>query len=281
MKTIYKTLASLTFAGLLVFALGSDANAQRMRGGVGFRGGFGGGGGFRGGVAVRSSGFYGGMRFAPRVGIGVGLGYGYYRPWGYPSLGFRLGVLPYGYYPFMWGADPYFYYGGVFYQPYGNSGYQVVTPPLGAEVPELPSGAKSISIDGNQYYEFNGVYYKPVTTPDGKAAYMVAGRDGVLNTDQSVSPDNQDSTATAPDANVDQAPPMPQVGDMTDQLPEGSRKITLNGKKFFVTPDLIYLEEVKSNGKTSYRVVSVPEPDDQQQQAPAPQQTPTQGGTNL
>lgn len=275
MKTIYKSIANLSLAGLLVLALVSSADAQRMRGG--FRGGF--GGGFRGG--------FGGVRAYPHVSVGIGIGAGaglgyYYRPWGYPSLGIRLGVLPYGYYPFYWGPNQYYYYGGTFYAPYG-SGYQVVTPPLGAEVPDLPKGSRAISIDGQQFYEFNGVYYKQAVNPDGKTVYVVAGRDGVLNTNgDQVGPDSQQQDSTAVDQQAVQ--PMPQVGDMTDQLPEGSRKISLNGKKFYVTPDDIYLEEVKNGSKTSYRVVSVPEPEDQNddQNRPAAPAPPTnQGGTNL
>lgn len=227
MKTIYRSIASFGLASLLMLGFVSTASAQRG----GFHGGF--RGGFRGGIG------FGG----PRVGIGIGVGY--------PALGVRLGVLPVGYYSFYWGPTPYYYYGGVFYQDY-NGSYQVVAPPVGAEVPSLPENAHPINIDGQQFYEFNGVYYRQATNPDGKVVYVVAGKDGVLNT----SGDNSvDQTNTPP------APP--QVGDMTDQLPQNSRKIKLNGKRYWVTPDNIYLEEVKTNNGTSYRVVSVPEPDGQ------------------
>lgn len=243
MRTTFKPLRSLFFTGLLTISILSAANAQR-----GFHGGghWGGGGHFGGGY-YRGGGY---SHFG--IGIGVGVGFhGYYSSFGYPRFGF-IGALPYGYYPFFWGPNQYYYAGGVFYAPGANGGYQVTAPPVGAEVPSLPKDANPISIDGVQYYEFNGVYYKDAVTPDNKHVYLVAGKDGVLNTNpEGASPD---STAT-----VNAAPPMPQVGDMTDQLPEGARKVTLNGKKFWVTPDNIYLEEVKGQNGTSYRVVSVPE----------------------
>lgn len=249
MRTILKPLSTLFFAGFLIFSITSTANAQRGfhgGGGGGFRGGY--GGGFRGGYG-------GGYRYGyPHVGIGIGIGIGgfggYYSSFGYPRIGF-VGALPYGYYGFNWGPNQYYYAGGIFYQPGANGGYQVTTPPVGAEVPSLPKGAQPINIDGTQYYEFNGVYYKDAITPDNKHVYLVAGKDGVLNTN----PEGMSPDSTAVDNNV---PPMPHVGDMTDQLPEGSRKITLNNKKYWVTTDNIYLEEVKNGDRTSYRVVSIP-----------------------
>ncbi|WCT12393.1 DUF6515 family protein [Mucilaginibacter jinjuensis] len=248
MRTTFKPLSTLFFAGLLTISIISTADAQR--------GGFHGGGGHFGGGYYHGGGY---SHFGVGIGVGVGVGFGgYYSSFGYPRYGF-IGALPYGYYPFFWGPYQYYYSGGYFYQPGPNGGYQVTAPPVGAEVPSLPKGASPINIDGVQYYEFNGVYYKNAVTPDGKKVFLVAGKDGVLNTNpEGITP--PDSTAT-----VDTAPPMPQVGDMTDQLPEGARKITLNGKKYWVTIDNIYLEEVKGQNGTSYRVVSVPEANNEQE----------------
>lgn len=227
MKRTYKRLTGLVLSGLLLLGLSNVADAQR-HGGGGFhgRGGFGFG--------------FGG----PRIGIGVGYGY---RPfYGYPHLGFYLNTLPYGYYPFFWGDDQYYYYGGTFYRPYGDNGYQVAAPPIGAIVPSIPSNAHSIMIDGQQYYELNGVYYKEGVDDKGKKIYVVSGKDGVLNTD-----------------NANQANRPLQVGDMVAQLPDGCRKVTLNGKKYFVSADDVYYEEITDNNhNVSYRVASVPTNDD-------------------
>jgi hypothetical protein len=245
MKKLFKCTSGLFLAGLLSLLLVGSADAQR--------GAFHGGGG---GVRISGGGGFGfgGAR------IGIGIGPGFYRPgigyFGYPHLGFYLGVLPYGYYPFFYGPDQYYYSNGIFYAPYSGGGYQVVAPPVGAAVPGLPRGAKSIMIDNQQYYEFNGVYYKTVVNDKGEKVFVVAGKDGVLNTDGA-------------QAQEDMAP---KVGDIIGQLPDNCRKVTLNGKRYFVAPDDIYYEQIKdNNGNTAYRIASVPD-DGQQQQ---PQQQPT------
>jgi hypothetical protein len=236
MKKSYKYVSGLALSGLLSVALVSTADAQRgfHSGGVRISGGFHSGIGFRGGLGF---GFRGGA-----------FGRGYY---GYPGIGFRLGLLPYGYYPFYYGSDLYYYYGGVFYRPYDGGGYEVTVPPVGAAVPELPRGAKSIVIDGHQYFEFNGVYYQQSVDDSGKKIYVIAGKDGVLNTNGD-EVDNNDA-------------PAPQVGDVVNQLPDDCRKVTLNGKKYYVSPDGIYYEEFtdKHNSK-AYRIASIPVDGEQQ-----------------
>ncbi len=232
MKKLVKYTAGLFLGGLLSLLFVINANAQR--------GAFHGGGGIRIGGGV---GFGGG--FGPRIGVGFGFGY--------PRLGFYVGALPYGYYPFWYGPYQYYYADGTFYAPYANGGYQVVTPPVGAAVPSLPRGAKSIMIDNQQYYVFNGVYYKIVVNDKGQNVYVVAGKDGVLNTDGA--PAQQEMA--------------PKVGDIVAQLPDNCRKVNLNGKKYFVAPDDIYYEEIKdNNGNTAYRIASIPDeqPNNQQPQ---------------
>jgi hypothetical protein len=244
MKNLYKCAAGLLLTGALSMMMVSNAEAQRggghvsIGGGGGFRGGGGGGFGFRGG---------GGIGF--RGGIGFGAGYGFYRPgfgyFGYPYLGFYLNALPFGYYPFYMGADLYYYANGIFYRPYDDGGYVVTAPPIGAAVPKLPRGTKSIMIDNKQYYEFNGVYYTAVVNDKGEKVFVVAGKDGVLNTDG----------ATADDA----ASSAPQVGDIVNQLPDNCHRVTLNGKKYFVSPDDFYYEEITDrNGNVAYRIASIP-----------------------
>jgi hypothetical protein len=235
MKKLFKYGSVLFLTAVFSVLIVVNANAQR--------GAFHGGGG--GSVRVGGSGGVGFGGGGLRVGVGAGRfyggGFGYY---GYPRLGFYLGALPYGYYPFYYGADPYYYANGIFYTEY-NGGYQVTTPPVGAAVPNLPRAAKSIMIDNQQYYEFNGVYYKIVVNDKGQKVFVVAGKDGVLNTDGS---------------DADEQEMAPKVGDITDQLPENCRKITLNGKKYFVAPDDVYYEQVKdNNGNIAYRVASTPD----------------------
>ena len=255
MKRLYKYASGLLLTGFLLVLMICSASAQR---GGGHGGGFhmGGGAGFHGssGLGFRGNGgvgSHGAASFRSGAGYFAGVGYhggAFYRPgfgyWGYPHLGFYLGILPFGYYPFYWGSDLYYYYGGVFYSPYDNGGYQVTTPPIGAAVPELPKTAQPIKIDGVQYYEVDGVYYKEGVDDKGKKIYIVAGRDGVLNTDDSV---------TDPNANT--TPAAPKVGDIVNQLPDGCRKVILNGKRYYVSPNDIYYEKVTDpNGNVGYRI---------------------------
>ncbi|MGN6180327.1 MAG: DUF6515 family protein [Mucilaginibacter sp.] len=173
---------------------------------------------------------------------------GYYGTYYRPRLGFTVGVLPYGYYPFYWGDYEYFYSDGLFYQ-YDNDEYTVVEPPVGAEITTLPSDAKSIVINGQQYYEENGVYYKPITKDDGTLVYEVAGKDGELNTDD----DNGDNGGY-------NMPPAPQIGDIVQQLPQGSRRFNINGQVMFMSPDGVYYQAfVDEDGNTDYKIVGLPD----------------------
>ena len=262
MKSLYKYVSGLALAGMLSLAVITTANAQRGGGGGGGFHGGGGGGGFHGGGGSASSGFrsssfansYRGSGVRATAFRGGAYGYnrgGFYRAgfgyYGYPHLGFYLGILPFGYYPFYWGDDLYYYYGGVFYTPYDGGGYQVTVPPVGAAIPTLPQGAKAIMIDGQQFYELNGVYYKAVINDQQKTVYVVAGRDGVLNTDGSAATATDDVAA-------------PQVGDIVNELPDGCHKVTLNGKKYYVSPnDIYYQTYTDQDGNVGYRIASVPD----------------------
>ena len=143
----------------------------------------------------------------------------------------------------------YFLCDGLFYT-YDNSEYTVVDPPIGAEITTLPEKAQSIVINGQQYYECNGVYYQPVTKDDGTVVYMVAGKDGELNTGSTVQDDQ---------------PTGPQLGDIVTQLPPDCRKIKVNGEKLYISPDGVYYQElVDANGNKTYKVVGLPADDDDQ-----------------
>jgi len=199
-------------------------------------------------------------RTSPRIGYGSAAGsfwgrhgyyhynHGYYNTYYGVNLGFRCRILPYGYYPFFWGDYQYYFCNGLFYT-YDNEEYTVVEPPIGAEVTTLPDKAQSIVINGQQYYEADGVYYQAVTKDDGTVVYMVAGKDGVLNTDN-VQDDDQ--------------PQGPQMGDLVTQLPPDCRKIKVSGQKLWVSPDGVYYQEqVDEKGLKTYKVVGLPsdEPD--------------------
>ena len=260
MKSLYKYVSGLFLTGMLSIAVITTASAQHGGGGGGHAsmgsGGFHGSVGAAGlgsyrsnGVSSRTTSGYHAAAVAGVHGVSSYTAGGFYRPgigyYGYPQLGFYYGGLPFGYYPFYWGDNLFYYSAGIFYTPYDGGGYEVTTPPVGAAVPGLPQGAKSIMIDNQQFYEFNGVYYKAVVNDQGKTVYVVAGKDGVLNTD-GTDVNGGDSAA-------------PQVGDIVNELPDGCRKVILNGKRYFVSPnDIYYQPYTDKNGNSGYRIASVP-----------------------
>ncbi len=224
-------------------------------------------GGFRGGNGYYRPGYGGGVR----VGIGFNGGFynhgGFYSRYYAPRLGFSLGILPYGYYPFYYGSDQYFYSGGYYYQHYNNQ-YTVVEPPVGAEVNDLPSNAQAINIDGQQYYEANGVYYLPITRDDGSTGYQIAGKDGQLSTGAGQQGNYQDQTYQGdqnytPQGNQNYAPQnnnqnVLQPGEVVQALPPDTRKVKIDGQVYHVDPAGIYYhEERDQNGQKVYRVTDI------------------------
>ena len=306
-NSIRKIALYMLFACAIMLAGFSPAEAQRggrsfggggrsFGGGArisgGFHGSFGGGnriasvpryapgrtfGGIRGGVAIRPNygyrsyygrPYYGGF-YRPYYGFGYGA---YYRSY-YPSIGLRIGVLPFGFFSFNYGGYPYYYNNdGLFYRDYNGGGYEVVAPPVGALVPRLPRGTNEITIDGQQYFEKQGVYYQKVVDENGKKAYRVAGKDGVLNTDgNNAAPqndqqhyyNNDNDTAQQPDNNTaQQQMSLPRVGDVVNSIPADSRKVTINGEKLFVSPDGVYYQEDNSGDNRIFKVVGVPPAED-------------------
>ncbi|WP_214070021.1 DUF6515 family protein [Mucilaginibacter sp. dw_454] len=248
--------------------------ATAYRGGIsGYRGGYSRGGRYYPGGYGRSFGYRYSPWYAHR---GFYYNRGFYASLYYPRLGFSLGVLPYGYYPFWWGDSQFYYSGGYFYQ-YDNDQYTVVEPPIGAAINTLPGNAKSITINGQQYYEANGVYYTPVTKDDGSVVYQVAGKDGQLNTDDQGQDQGQDQGGYAPQGQdqggyQDQPAPaprqqgnqpavaMPEIGDIFYSLPSDSRKIRINGQLYYVSPDDFYYQQIQdAEGKKAYKVTGTPD----------------------
>ncbi|WP_225874817.1 DUF6515 family protein [Pedobacter hiemivivus] len=167
--------------------------------------------------------------------------YSYYRPF----LGISLSVLPFGYYPFYYGPNQFYYAGGFFYQQADN-GYKVVVPPVGAQVPSIPSEAKAISINGQNYYEYKGVYYNSTVDANGKTVYVVAGKDGVLETDG--------KTDAGP---LDDVGPLPKIGDVVDELPADTRDVVIKGVLYYVSQEGVYYEKVIDGDKVTYKVIGI------------------------
>lgn len=188
-----------------------------------------------------------GPRFIiPYGGISFHYSNGYfYRPYGgyfrvvAPPIGININILPRGYRRVFVGGDPYYYYGGTYYRPGSRPDeYEVVDAPLGASVPELPNGAKVVVINDQKYYELDGTYYKEEIRDNDEIWYTVVGKDGKINTDEEYTDDG------------------PVIGDIVDKLPDDCRTVTLNGNKYYVSPDDVYYEETAGpNNTIRYKVV--------------------------
>jgi hypothetical protein len=203
--------------------------------------------------------YFGGYPYYYNAGFFYGYYGGYYQPL-FPPIGLRIGYLPYGYTTLYIGSYPYYYYNGIYYRQYDNNDYEVVDPPMGATVYNLPEGAKSVVLNGEKLYELNGTYYKEDRDSKGQQIYTVVGKNGAVNnTDEQLGAyDNEtDNPVNVPDDNSTTAAPSSlQIGDIVSQLPEGSRTVTINGEKMYVTPDDTYLkEDIDNNGAVQYKVV--------------------------
>jgi len=209
------------------------------------------GGNYGGRYGGNYAGGHAGGVYTTRGGYGVGYGFGYgYRGYGlgvfspyglypfYPTLGLRIGWLPYGYYNFYWDGYPYYYYNSVFYRRTDDEQYEIVAPPIGAKVNSIPSDAQVVVINGNKYFESNGTYYQEEVDSNNQVSYLVVGTDGVLN---------QPSTP--------QTVYQPTVGDVVPQLPANCDAVYLNGQKYFESTDHVYYQEVIEEGKTAYKIV--------------------------
>lgn len=96
-----------------------------------------------------------------------------------PAYGFRVKVLPLGYTTIRVGRNSFYFYDGVYYQPYNNGIYEVIAPPLGAVVHVLPVTSKTVTIGGQKYFQLGGTFYQE-NINGNKSSYIVVGINGVL-----------------------------------------------------------------------------------------------------
>ena len=134
---------------------------------------------------------YGRGRYNGHEGYGYrGYGLNVFSPYAvypfYPTLGLRLGWLPFGYYSFYFDGFPFYYYNSVFYRRTDDNYYEIVSPPLGARVTSIPNNAKIVNVNGNRYYECNGTYYQEESDGNNNVVYHVVGTNGELNQYKSV-----------------------------------------------------------------------------------------------
>jgi hypothetical protein len=124
----------------------------------------------------------------------------------YPAHGYRVNVLPPGYFSLSFGPRHLFYHGGVWWEGRG-AGFVVIAPPFGVVVPALPPDTSTIWVGGMPYYYANDVYYA-----QGPQGYTVVAppADGSY-TEQPPGPPTQAGQTMPPPPQAPQQynPPMP------------------------------------------------------------------------
>ena len=192
-----------------------------------------------------------------------GLFYGYYGGYYgsiFPPFGISIGSLPYGYWGFNYGGFPYYYHSGIYYRQKENQ-YEVVQAPVGASVPRIPKEAKVVVVNNEKYFEYNGTYYKEYVKDDGTIWYLIAGLNGVLNTNETnqqvaVQNNGVQNAGTSVSASNTMIPSTPlNMGDIVDALPSDCKAVIVNNRKYFVSTNNIFFEEFIENNTLKYKVV--------------------------
>jgi hypothetical protein len=192
-----------------------------------------------------------------------GLFYGYYGGYYgsiFPPFGITIGALPYGYWGFNFGGFPYYYHSGIYYRQKENQ-YEVVQAPVGASVPRIPKEAKVVVVNNEKYFEYNGTYYKEYVKDDGTIWYLIAGLNGVLNTNETnqqvaVQNNGVQNAGTSVSASNTMIPSTPlNMGDIVDALPSDCKAVIVNNRKYFVSTNNIFFEEFIENNTLKYKVV--------------------------
>jgi len=189
-----------------------------------------------------------------------------YSPYAY---GARYYSVPQGSISITFGGNPYYYFGGSFYQPY-NGYYRPVFPPVGIHVGMLPPGYIPILGGPGPYYFGNGAFYRryddhsyevvdaPMgaqlsSLPKGARSVRINGEkfyelNGTYLKEDRDSKGRVVYTVVGKNGEIENsedrpAPPAaPKAGDRVTELPENSKLITLNGEKLYVAPDNTYYQ---------------------------------------
>lgn len=154
----------------------------------------------------------------------------YYRP------GHRVNHLHRDAFTFMLGGLTYYYLSGMYYRPY-DTGYVVVSAPLGAVVYSLPSGYTRIMIGSVPYYRYYDTFYR---WDNRRSGYIVV--------------DAPVGYAAQPVGSVTTVYQY-QVGDIALNLPAGTVQVIIDGRHYYEAEG-VYFEPTRYNGKNAYRVIN-------------------------
>lgn len=82
------------------------------------------------------------------------------------AAGASVASLPLGYETAYLSSEPYYYSKGTFYAA-TDSGYEVVTAPIGITVRTAPEGAELIKVGGLQYFQVGDTFYQALYSGNG------------------------------------------------------------------------------------------------------------------
>lgn len=156
------------------------------------------------------------------------IGRSHYLPFAY---GPRYYNVPRGSISITFGGNPYYYYGGSFYRPFGGY-YQTIFPPIGIRIGALPFGYMPVYVGPDPYYFYNGTYYRQY--------------------------DNSYEVVDAP------------MGAQISALPKGAKSVLVNGEKFYELNGTYYKEDRNAKGQIVYTVVGKNGEIDNSEESPAP-----------
>lgn len=213
--------------------------------------------------------------------------YYHYNPWyktvlyegeeGYvlttAPIGHELNELPDGVETIQFEGATYYYESGSFYFKITEGVYEVVAPPIGAEVSTIPEESEAHEEGETVLYQFSEVYFSKDTDDAGKTIYrvepsppdeemtsipagsksFVADQETYYYVNYNLYVEYEENGKTG-FVNGE-----PEIGAQVDTLPDGVETIEDDGKTFYQF-DMVFFEEVQDDdGTVFYEVIDSPD----------------------
>jgi uncharacterized protein DUF6515 len=147
----------------------------------------------------------------------------------------------------------YYYWGGVYYRPYGSR-FTIVNPPAAAVVYSVPKATTVVSAETNPYLYYGGVYYI-ITDKPAEAPPPVTEQKEPASAQENGEMVESPSMVEG-DENYEVV--VPPIGAIVPYLPDEAVEKQIKDRKFLVYEDTFY-EPFSSNGEIVYQVIENPE----------------------
>jgi hypothetical protein len=192
-------------------------------------------------------------------------------------VGHKVEELPDGAEEVTVDSHKYFYADWSFFKQV-SGGYEVVAPPVGAEVSSIPEEAIREEESGRVLHQFDDLYFSEDKNDAGKKIYRVEPQppDEEIDSIPSGSPSFVADEETFYYVNYNfyvefeengkrgYVNGEPEIGAQTDKLPEGTTEIEEKGQKYYQF-DSVFFEEVEDDdGTVFFEVVGSPDGDEEE-----------------